>query len=363
MWAILVEALGVAYGWRLFDARFRRSLMTLIVHSHFHRRRTGVTSHVESIVPALNTHAETMVLSRGFSFKSSIHTLSMPDLVKILDKGEPCIWHAHRNQEMLAALFMRRRYPHVRVVFTRHTAGRPSWPTRVLMSRADVCVVLNTESLGYVQGVGKLVYHGVDTQGFNFKRDRKALESLSLSPRALVVGVVGRVRPEKGHAVLVDAIAQLCPSFPELKVLFIGACDAKYRPWLRRLQDRCPGVIEWVGEQSNMSAWYYALDILVLPSFREGFSCTVLEAMACGCPVVVSQIADFEHLLTHGEDGFLFPAGDHAALQEILNMLICAPEHRRSVGESASQKIHREFTIQVEAKALAQIYSDLLSGI
>ena len=228
------------------------------------------------------------------------------------------------------------------------------------MAKADACVVLNRESLEYAGGDAKIVYHGVDTRHFNNCRDDSAVAAAIGKIDAPVIGIVGRVRPEKGHEVLVDALMPLRESHPSLKVLFVGACDRKHRTWLRSLEQKAPGLIEWVGEQGNIASWYQGISIMALPSFREGFSCTVLEAMASGCVVAVSDISDFDQVVDHGNNGFLFKAGDHQALTRILGELLSAPESISRIGEVASQTILAKFTAEDEARALAGIYKALL---
>ena len=230
--------------------------MALVIHPHFHRRKTGVTTHVETVVEALNAELPSKVLSRGYRFDEAVPTIGEAELRQALRAGGPVIWHAHRNHEMLTGIRLRMRYPNIRLVFTRHTSSRPSLPTRLLMAKADACVVLNRESLEYAGSDAKIVHHGVDTERFNYCREDSAVAATIGKSDSPVIGIVGRVRPEKGHEVLVDALVPLRESYPNLKAVFVGACDRKHRPWLRSLEQKAPGLIACVGEQSNIASWY-----------------------------------------------------------------------------------------------------------
>jgi len=335
--------------------------MALVVHPHFHRRRTGVTAHVETVVPALNEFVKTRVLTRGYGLDPALATISKTELIEELKRGTATIWHAHRNHEMLLGMRLRRRYPNLRLVFTRHTSSAPSFPTRLLMKKADACVVLNEDSLRHAGKATKIVYHGIDGARFPYLRDDEVVRGLVPAQDCPVIGIVGRVRPEKGHEVLVNAAMLLRESHPGIKLIFIGACDGKHQRWLRKLEKKSPGLIEWVGEQSNITSWYRGIDIMALPSFREGFSCTVLEAMASGCVVAVSNISDFHRLIDHGRNGYLFEAGNHIALSGILEGLLANPREIQKVGEAASRTIADGFTAGHEAKSLYEMYERLLA--
>ncbi|MBT6435271.1 MAG: glycosyltransferase family 4 protein [Deltaproteobacteria bacterium] len=228
------------------------------------------------------------------------------------------------------------------------------------MAKADACVVLNRESLEYAGSDAKIVYHGVDTERFNYCRDNSRVLDGAGKSNSPVIGIVGRVRPEKGHEVLVDAVMPLRERHPNLKVVFVGACDRKHKAWLRSLEKKAPGLIEWVGEQINIASWYHGISIMALPSFREGFSCTVLEAMASGCVVAVSDISDFDQVVDHGNNGFLFEAGNHRALTGIVGELLDSPHSMSRIGKAASQTISKKFTAEHEARTLAGIYKQLL---
>ena len=104
--------------------------MTPVVHLHFHGRRTGITRHVEDVARLLP--AEVV----GWGLSAEVPRLTWGGLRARMRAGA-VVLHAHRNLELLAALLLRARSPSVRVVFTRHSAGRPSAWTRFLARRAD----------------------------------------------------------------------------------------------------------------------------------------------------------------------------------------------------------------------------------
>ena len=320
-----------------------------------------MTTHVETVVPALNAYVKTRLIAQGYRLAPNLETITKAELSQSLKQGIPVVWHAHRNHEMLWGLQLKLRYPNLRLVFTRHTSGPPSLPTKLLMNQADACVVLNEDSLRHFKRGAQIVHHGIDGIRFPYRRDASGIRQAGFSLGTPTIGIVGRVRPEKGHDVLVNAALELRKDYPELKLVFIGACDTKHESWLRRLKQKAPGLIEWVGEQSEIESWYQGIDIIALPSFREGFSCMVLEAMSSGCTVAVSDISDFHQLIDHGNNGYLFDAGDHHALATILEHLLKNPATVQKVGKEASHTITQRFTAEHEARSLFQVYQPLLA--
>src|SRR5712692_548759 len=116
--------------------------MPLVVHPHFHLRRTGVTRHVETIVPALRREFEARAI--GSQLRAEIPRIGWGELWRRL-RAERVVWHAHRNNELLVGLLIRLFSSNLRVAFTRHSASRPGQYTRFLARRANLRVALTEE--------------------------------------------------------------------------------------------------------------------------------------------------------------------------------------------------------------------------
>ena len=104
-----------------------------------------------------------------------------------------------------------------------------------------------------------------------------------------------------------------------------------------------------------MNRIYNRMDILLMPTVREGFGLSVAEAMACGLPVVASDCSSLPELIDHGKGGFLCPVGDMAAFAEKINVLADSPKLRKEMGEYNRAKVEKMFTLErmvAEYKAL-----------
>ncbi|QSQ14665.1 glycosyltransferase family 4 protein [Myxococcus landrumensis] len=333
--------------------------MTLIIHPHFHKRYTGVTRHVESVVPSLvkDLGSETRVM--GSALSEDLPRITWPELLR-RSRMEPVVWHAHRNNELLAGMLLKLVGRQVRLVFTRHTSMEPSGFTRFLARGADALVSL-TRQVAEVMGLpSTVISHGIDLKRFHPPEDRaKAWERLGQG-RRFGVGVIGRVRKEKGQGDFLEAVRPLLPGYPEWQSVLVGLAKGSDLEWINGLRAGIEDRVSLVGEQSVIEPWYQGLTVLVHPSYVEGYSLVHVEAMASGCCVVASKLPYLDTLIEHGRTGFFFEPGDAKALRELLDMLMREPERAREVGRNAAEEARRRCGVEHEAHALGSLYRTLV---
>jgi mannosyltransferase len=324
----------------------------LVVHPHFHPRRTGVTAHTEAIVGELARVGEAAALGQALT-----HGLPRTTLLEVWRRAarEPVVWHAHRNNELLWGLGLRLLGRRLRIVFTRHGGGAPGWFTRLLMRGADERVTLNSELAG-VMGLGThVIAHGVDLARFRPPVSRAAAWAALGLPGRRGVGVVGRVRPEKGQGDFVDALAPLLTDRPEVTPVLVGLTKPGQAAWAQGLRAQLPRLL-LAGEQLDITPWYQGLEVVVQPSHSESFSLVLAEAMACGCAVVAARLPAAPSLIDHGRTGFLYPPGDVEALRGLLALLLADPALVARVGAAAAEEARQRFGIEHEARALTKLY-------
>jgi mannosyltransferase len=333
--------------------------MTLIVHPHFHKRYTGVTRHVESVVPALtrDTGSETRVIGSGLS--DGLPRITWPELLRRA-RTEPVVWHAHRNNELLAGMVLKLLGRQVRLVFTRHTSMAPSGFTRFIARGADALVSLTRQVAEVIALPSTVISHGIDLTRFHPPADRdEAWRRLGMGGR-YGVGVIGRIRKEKGQGDFLDAIRPLLPEHPEWQAVLVGLAKGADLDWVNGLRAGIEDRVALAGEQSVIEPWYQGLRVLVHPSYAEGYSLVHVEAMASGCCVVASKLPYLDTLIEHGRTGFFFEPGDVKALRELLTMLMREPERAREVGRNAAEEARRQCGVEHEARALGDLYRALV---
>jgi mannosyltransferase len=327
----------------------------VIVHPHFHSRRSGVTAHVELIAAAQGALTEVKVI--GEQLPASLPHLTWKELWR-RSGSERVLWHAHRNNELLWACLLKLLGRKLTIVYTSHSPRPVGRFTRFISRFADAVVTLNRIAAQWVKTPSTIVQHGVDLQRFSPPADRaEAFRALGL-PGRVAVGVVGRVRPNKGQGDFVEAIAPLLEAHPEVTPVLVGLAKGADEAWAAGLKAQTKDRLVLAGEHRDVAPFYRGLSILVHPSYAEAFSMVLIEAMAAGCCVVATRIAAVPEVIEDGKTGFLFEPGDVEALRAILARLLADPALVERVGRAAREEAERRRGIEHEAKALLAVYEE-----
>jgi glycosyltransferase involved in cell wall biosynthesis len=291
------------------------------------------------------------------------------------------ILHAHQAlSPALAALFAKRLRPRYRVVVKVACSGawsdfrlaqdRPMYRRRMAMLGAvDRFVVLNRESAAELQALGlggvpaSLVPNGVDARRFLPAKpaERAGLRARLGIPQDLpVVLFVGRLERRKGLDILFAAWAELVRRADAPRLLIAGPGDAT--AWGR--EARALGVrdhITFLGGRTDVVDLYRAADLLVFASRAEGCPNVVLEAMACGVPVVATDVAGNREVIGgDGTAGRLVPTDEPTALAEAVSVLAGSASLRREMGAAARERILERFDIDRVGAQYLSLYEDLL---
>lgn len=169
------------------------------------------------------------------------------------------------------------------------------------------------------------------------------------------VAFVGRLVPVKGLDVLLSAWASM-PRDLEARLLVIG--DGPERGALEQLANRLSvqESVSFVGYSSDVSSYLRSAEIYVQPSRQEGMPNSVLQAMACGLPIVATAISGNMDLVIPSENGLLVPREDAPALRDALCELIANPGRRRQMGEASRARAARSFELQRVLDSLERAY-------
>lgn len=195
--------------------------------------------------------------------------------------------------------------------------------------------------------IGRGSINGIDTVT-KFNPDRtcraEARREFGLPPDALVIGFVGRVVRDKGIGELLAAWDTLRNQFPNVHLLIAGPEEHQDSASdLLKAKLAGDSRITYVGAVLSPVSCYAAMDILALPSYREGFGLVSLEAAAMGLPVVATNIPGCIDSVRDGVTGILVPARDPRALAAALGVYIQNSELRRTHGRSGRQRASSEF--------------------
>ena len=187
----------------------------------------------------------------------------------------------------------------------------------------------------------------------------EARERLGLPEGALVIGAVGRLEEQKGHAHLLAAAAELRREIPELLVLLVG--EGRRQEDLRR-QVRDLGLessVRFLGTRRDLPEIFRALDLFVQPSLWEGLSLALLKAMGTGLPVVATRVSGSREAIVDGVNGCLVAPGDPEALARAMLKLYRQPEARQRLGDAARRTVAERYSLEAMLKRLEKLYLDL----
>jgi glycosyltransferase involved in cell wall biosynthesis len=198
-----------------------------------------------------------------------------------------------------------------------------------------------------------IIDNGVDLQRFASGSSSFAQE-IGKGTR-LVVGMVGRLVPQKGPELLLQAAQELLPRFPETLFVFVG--DGPARPALEQLAKE-RGIAEHVifaGQRNDLPGIYAAIDIFALPSLNEGMPMTILEALAARKAIVATRVGAIPRLILPGKTGLLIEPGDAAGLRDALARLLADEQLRSELAAAGNVWVGQNFS----ARAMSQKYLDL----
>lgn len=248
-----------------------------------------------------------------------------------------------------------------------------AWADRVIAStQAEVAQIrwllqVDTDNVAVIPP-------GVDLQLFHPSSKRTARNAIEVEGDDTLILFVGRIEPLKGADTLLYAMQELRASgdMPsKLCVALIGGDPSQPRETrfaemqkLMELRDELGlgEVVTFLGKraQETLHNYYVAADVVVMPSVYESFGMVALEAMACGTPVIASEVGGLAFLVDDGETGFLIPDRDPRALADRLRRVLGDPALRVRLG-SRGAEVAREYSWDVIADRMIEVYQDVLT--
>jgi glycosyltransferase involved in cell wall biosynthesis len=214
-----------------------------------------------------------------------------------------------------------------------------------------------------------VVHNGVDLEYFAPLDQETARAETGLPPDVPVVGMFASFKTQKNHPMFFRAARRILDAHPESVFLCVGEALCGGLQGSDAYQERMHGLVHelglrgavrFVGNRDDVRPWYAACDVTVLTSLREGTPNVLLESMACGVPVVATDVADNVFVVPDGRAGFVVPYDDEAAMAgRVLGLLAC-PEERREMGRGARAWVESEFSLARLAEKTAAVYRAVL---
>lgn len=241
------------------------------------------------------------------------------------------------------------------VIWVEHVAPKrwlslnPYKPFYVLFSRVVRIVVLSEHMKKEYQNLGvhekniAVIPYGLPAQ--NHKKREIPAEIIKQSKPVFTIGTVSRLEKEKGIEFLIQAIKELLPIIPDIRLIIVGS--GSQQAALRYLTENLglQHYVQFVPYQKNIQPWYSLFDVFVLPSAkRESFGMTLLEAQRAGRPVIGSNLGGIPEIIEHGVTGYLAQPGSGKDLADKILLVYNDPEKTLRMIRAAKLRVDTLFS-------------------
>ena len=229
----------------------------------------------------------------------------------------------------------------------------------------------NSRMYGQPASDYRVVYNGVDTERFRPGNRNAIRNELGIPLESRVIGVFASYKPQKNHPMLLQAFKRVFDSFQDTQLLLVGhqlygnmGGTGEYHARMEALIDelgirhRCT----FLGNRNDVERTYPACDITVLSSLYEGTPNVLLESMACGVPVVATNVSDNSYVVKDGVTGFLVELCDVEGLAGHIQTLLQNEPLRRKMRQKARDWVLEKFSIKQMVRETEAVYLEALNG-
>jgi len=252
-----------------------------------------------------------------------------------------------------------------------HVSGLRRSVNHLLLSRyadsINACCQFSADALANNDGFQckaiDVIENGIDFQRYQKLMAKKTLrQNLGFSPDKRYIACIARFHPIKDHVTLINAFAQLVKEFPDVDLLLVG--DGPERSALSRL---CTDLnlgdrVQFLGIRADVAEILQAVNVFALTSLCEAASLTILEAMASGLPVVVTDVGGNPEMVRDGIDGFLAPRQDAQVIAQALRKLLNQPETAQKMGEAGRTRVQQYYSLSRTIDRYHQLYRELAAS-
>lgn len=240
---------------------------------------------------------------------------------------------------------------------------------KILNHWVDVFVANSSSTQKWVQNAEgvpaekiKVIYNGLDLHAEsieNVQQQRQTLRSaLNISEKCPLVGQVANLRPVKRHDVFLRAAQSVVARCPEAHFVIVGEGGELPALELLARELEISNQVHFLGKRDDVTAILNALDVGVLSSDSESFSNAVVEYLACGLPVVSTDVGGSREAIDPGKNGYIVPTGDHGAMAEAICRIISNKEGVE-MGKLGRSKAESLFAMEAMVAHYQELYDNL----
>ena len=205
------------------------------------------------------------------------------------------------------------------------------------------------------------IHYGVDLQHFKDTRNDAYRKKLGFHSKDIVLGTVARLSEQKGHWYLIDAVKEVVRKYPNIHVLFIGDGPLRKELELQVKRHGLDSIIQFLGFRSDIKELLGVFDIFILPSLFEGLPNVILEAMACGKPVIATNVSGIPEVVVDHQTGILIPPKDSDAIVQAIFEMLQDPGKIKMMGRMSRERVEKKFNLEGQVNAFIRLYEKMLS--
>jgi len=238
-----------------------------------------------------------------------------------------------------------------------------------ILKKADLFIAISQEITDGLRKDGipperiKHITNFVDTDKFQpiNNNERHMFKRTLALDKNIVINFTGRIVGRKGLDILIPAFARNSELTLSSRLLIVGT-----GPYEQRAKEMVSDLgigdkVRFLGHSSEVARYYQTSDIFVLPSYAEGMPNSLLEAMACGLPVIASRIGGVVDVVEDGKSGILFEPGNVSELASAIVRLLRDDELRQRLGTEARKRIVENFSIEKVAEEYIELYEEIIA--
>jgi glycosyltransferase involved in cell wall biosynthesis len=207
-----------------------------------------------------------------------------------------------------------------------------------------------------------VVYEGVDIPALPSPDARQhARARWKIAEDAPLLGSVGVLLPDKGHEVLIRALAQLREDFPNCRLLLAGSGAGRDALQLIATELGVADMVIFAGFVADIETVYAALDVFLFPSYFEGLGTSLLAAMSYQIPSVAFQCCAFGEIIEDGKNGFLVESGSVDEIVKAIKKILRKPKLAKSIGEAGRERIEEHFSSGKMIDEMSRVYREVVT--
>ena len=290
-------------------------------------------------------------------------------LLKILRQEKPDIVHLHsrRGADTLGAIAAK--LAGIPVLLTRRVDNPESRAvvaikyqlyTRIISISEGIRKVLIAE--GVAPNKVECIHSAVDTDKYKPAHDRINIgPDFGFNENSKLVAVVAQLIARKGHRYLIDAIPDILSKIPEARYVFFGKGPMESELRKRCDKQKVSSKVYFAGFRDNLDQLLPHLDLIVHPADMEGLGVSLLQAAACGVPIIGTPVGGIPEIVRDGVNGYLVPPGDVEAIASRVIEILSDQSRLSQMGKAGRELVKKEFSISNMVDANFNVYNQMSS--